>query len=42
MATALANDSPIDEQYLERTGVLPKLDGWRDLANEFAGLPVDA
>ena len=42
VATALANGSPVDEAYLERTGVLSKLDGWRDLANEFAGLSADA
>ncbi len=42
VATALASGSPIDEQYLERTGVLSRLDGWRDLANEYAGLSAEA
>ena len=41
VASALANQGPIDEKYLERAGVLAKLDTWRDLANEFAGMSAD-
>ncbi|HBN54413.1 MAG TPA: hypothetical protein DD456_10465, partial [Stenotrophomonas sp.] len=42
VATALASGSPVDEQYLERTAVLPRLEGWRELANDFAGLAATA
>ncbi len=42
VATSLVNGSQVDEQYLERTGVLPRLEGWRELAGDFAGLSTDA
>ncbi|KRG66853.1 chemotaxis protein CheY, partial [Pseudoxanthomonas dokdonensis] len=42
VATALAGGSQVDEQYLERTAVLPRLDGWREMANDFAGLAATA
>ncbi|MCD7097673.1 HDOD domain-containing protein [Stenotrophomonas sp. MMGLT7] len=37
VATALVNGTPVDEQYLSRVGVLPRLQGWRELAEELAG-----
>ncbi len=41
VAVALACDEPIDEEYLSSLGVLPRLAGWRDLANRFAELGFD-
>ena len=38
VATALASGNPVDEQYLERTAVLPRLEGWREMASDLAGL----
>ena len=38
VATALARGSEVDEQYLERAGVLPRLQGWREMAADFGGL----
>ncbi len=42
VATALASGQPVDEQYLQRVGVLPKLAQWRELADELLGLPLSA
>lgn len=38
VATALASDQPVHEDYLQRTGVLGKLDGWRAHAAQLRGL----
>lgn len=38
VALALVNGDPIDEDYLQRAGVLNKLPQWRDHANELMGL----
>lgn len=42
VATALAGGTAVDEQYLARVGVLPKLEGWRDHANELIGISTEA
>jgi HD-like signal output (HDOD) protein/CheY-like chemotaxis protein len=42
VATALAGGTAVDEQYLTRTGVISKLEGWRELAADLAGLSVEA
>ncbi len=42
VATALASGQSVDEHYLERVGVLPKLAQWRELADELLGVPLDA
>lgn len=36
VATALANDTPVDEAYLDSVGMLFKLEGWRAKAQELA------
>lgn len=38
VALALVNGDPIDEDYLQRAGVLSKLPQWRDYANELMGV----
>lgn len=38
VATALAADQPVHEEYLQRTGVLSKLDGWRAHAAQLRGM----
>ncbi|VXB37936.1 Chemotaxis protein CheY [Luteimonas sp. 9C] len=40
VATALAAGEPVREDYLQRTGVLGKLDGWRAHAAQLRGLDV--
>jgi len=42
VATSLASGNPVDEEYLERTAVLPRLDGWREMASDLAGLSAIA
>ena len=41
VATALAAGHAVDEEYLARTGMLPKLEQWRELADEMMGTRVD-
>lgn len=36
VATALAADAPVDEDYLQRAGVLDRLPAWRRLADELS------
>ena len=38
VALALINGDPVDEEYLQRAGVLQKLPQWRDHANSLMGL----
>ncbi len=38
VALALINGDPVDEEYLQRAGVLQKLPQWRDHANALMGL----
>jgi len=38
VALALINGDPVDEEYLQRAGVLHKLPQWRDHANGLMGL----
>jgi hypothetical protein len=38
VALALVNGDPVDEDYLQRAGVLAKLPQWRDHANGLMGL----
>lgn len=38
VALALVNGDPVDEEYLQRAGVLAKLPQWRDHANGLMGL----
>ncbi|WP_442683621.1 HDOD domain-containing protein [Stenotrophomonas sp. JC08] len=42
VATALAGGTAVDEQYLTRTGVISRLEGWRELAADLLGLGVEA
>jgi HD-like signal output (HDOD) protein len=42
VATALASGHAVDEDYLARTGMLPKLEQWREMAEEMMGMRVEA
>jgi HD-like signal output (HDOD) protein/CheY-like chemotaxis protein len=42
VATALAAGREVDEQYLARVGVLPKLEQWREMADGMMGLTLEA
>lgn len=42
VATALAGGTAVDEQYLTRTGVISRLEGWREMAADLSGLGVEA
>lgn len=42
VALALINGDPVDEEYLQRAGVLQKLPQWRDHANALMGLVAEA
>lgn len=41
VATALAAGHAVDEDYLARTGMLPKLEQWREMADELMGVRVN-
>lgn len=42
VATALASGNPVDEEYLQRVGALPKLPAWREQAEKLMGLAEGA
>lgn len=42
VATALAAGREVDEQYLAKVGVLPKLEQWREMADGMMGLTLEA
>lgn len=42
VATALAAGAAVDEDYLARVGMLPKLEQWREIAEGLMGISVDA
>ncbi|WDS37598.1 HDOD domain-containing protein [Pseudoxanthomonas sp.] len=41
VATALVSGNPVDEEYLRKVGVLPKLPGWREQAEKLLGRAED-
>lgn len=42
VATALASGEPVDEAYLAKVGVLPRLPGWREQAETLTGMVANA